>query len=396
MKNTGTLIGAPIRPNDSADQYPAALQSEIKGGHHSRPTVADRDNIGAWLREAGMTCFVVSNGNTYELAANLVTWTLVKSANGGTTLPGTGGNSDTVTLISGNFGPWTPLASYHAKIVNQLQVCFKSDLAAFPSRAITYLQGQFSLDATFAGLTITLGTLPLNSRPSAQVKKYMITANIELFLVIETTGEVRLLSKDGLNLPTGNATGPYYIDAFFNPVIVTAEPETFTATRSANFTRNDCGSGYAGTVVAFTKTYESTIDQATADALSATDPYFDSEGQANANTDGFCSISAGTLQIVNQYGKVLKVTRGSSFYYISTNENRRFSTAALYSILVNIGIDGATENYWLYDVVSYDPNNPATYYHGTLTSGITEDMVIQLGQVLFVGPYKPAAVSVPL
>ncbi|MBD1364372.1 hypothetical protein IDJ77_11185 [Mucilaginibacter sp. ZT4R22] len=293
--NKGTLIGAPVRPNDSNDEYAAAFQSEIKGGHHTRATLDERDNIGNWLREAGMTCYVTANGNTYKLANDLVTWVQSGSATGGSTLPGSGGESGTIQLISGNFGAWAPIGSYNEDIVDQLELCFKTDLVAFPTRAVTYLQGQFSLDAEFEGTTITLGTLPANSRPKAQLKKYLIANNIELFLVIETNGDVKLLSKDGLNLPAGETTQPFYIDTFYNPDITTETPTEYTATRSNNFTRNTCGEGYHGTSVLFTKTYTSTVDQATADMEAANDTAFDTEGQAFANEgdNAACVIDGG-------------------------------------------------------------------------------------------------------
>jgi hypothetical protein len=280
--NTGTLVGATIRPNDSADQYPAAYQSEVKGGHHTRETITDRDNIGYWLREAGMTCYVTADGNTYRLKNDLATWEQTGSSTGGSTLPGSGGDSSTIQLISGNFGVWTVLPDYAEEIVDQLQILFKTDLVAFPTRAVTYLQGQFYLDEEFEGTEITLGTLPLNSRPKAQLKKYLIANNIELFLVIETNGNVKLSSKDGLDLPAGESTQPFYIDTFYNPDITTEAPTAYTATRSNMFTRSTCGEGYHGTSVLFEKTYTSYVDQATADMLAAADTGFDAEGQAFA------------------------------------------------------------------------------------------------------------------
>lgn len=285
MLNSGTLVGAPIRPIDSSDQYPVALQEEIKGGAHSVNAVADMDNIGSWLREAGMTCYVIATGNTYQLQNDLVTWNLFQSAGGGD--PGSGGDSADISLLSGNFGAWTALNSPSANTIDQISLQFKTDLSAFPSRVITYLQGQFSLNADFTGTSITLGNLPVTNRPSANINKYMIVLNVEMYLQINTDGDVILSSKDGFNLPTGNVTAPYYIDTFFQPVVATV----YTATRTENFTRNNCGAGSTGSVVSYTQNYTSTVDQATANALAAGDSEFETNGQTYANANGTCTVN---------------------------------------------------------------------------------------------------------
>ena len=80
-KNTGTLIGAPVRPNDSNDQYPVALAAEIQGGLHTVASETVMNAMPVFLRVEGMYCYCQSSGNTYELAADLVTWNLLKSSN---------------------------------------------------------------------------------------------------------------------------------------------------------------------------------------------------------------------------------------------------------------------------------------------------------------------------
>ncbi|RFZ84762.1 hypothetical protein DYU05_03920 [Mucilaginibacter terrenus] len=377
-KNTGTLVAAPIRPNDSADQYPAAYQSEIKGGHHTRATIADRDAIGAWLREAGMYCYVIADQSTYRLKNDLVTWELVGGNGDGE------GDNDAVQLISGNFGVWTKLGAYHAAIVDQMGLSFKTDLSSFPTRAITYVQGQFALDAAFAGTTITLGTIPANNRPKAQLKKYLITGNIEMFLVIETTGAVKIVSKDGFNLPVNNGAEPYYLDAFYNPDVTLGEIVTYTAIRSADFTRNDCGVGYAGTVVSFSKTYQSTTDQATADNMAANDPAFDNDGQAYANSTGSCTIVPTSFIITNFYSKPVKVTLANGqVYSVNYNQSRTFNAPGVTRFEVNIGNIGETENWWL-----YDPSD-STMQNGTITSGIPIQIPIYNGQTFVLSANEP-------
>ncbi|MBC8051871.1 MAG: hypothetical protein H7Y13_02285 [Sphingobacteriaceae bacterium] len=301
MKNTGTLIGATIRAADSEDSYPVAFQNEIKGGHHSKSSVTAMEAIPAHLREPGMTCFVTANGFTYGLGNDLITWTLktTPTTGGGGTDPDTGEDITTITIISGNFGAWIDLPAKSASIYDEVfPIRYKADLGDFPARAIVYLVGQFALNSAFVGTEITLGTLPDNTRPAARLKKYLIVKNIEMFLVIDTNGDVKLISKDGFNLPVTEALAPdtheeqpYYIDIFYKPLVVIPEPDTFTATRSGNFTRNNCGVGSSGSVVAFEKEYTSTVSQNDADNQAANDPDFNTDGQAYANANGICTVN---------------------------------------------------------------------------------------------------------
>ena len=66
-QNTGTLITASIRPNDSLDPIASAFSSEIKGGVHSKDDISDRDNIIEERRDWGMLCYVKSEDKTYQL-----------------------------------------------------------------------------------------------------------------------------------------------------------------------------------------------------------------------------------------------------------------------------------------------------------------------------------------
>lgn len=130
----------------------------------------------------------------------------------------TGGGGD---ITSANFGAWTALPSSSATMINtNFPLAYKLDLTAFPTKSIVYVQGQFGLDATFFGTSLLLGTLPTGSRPAAQIKKYFIFQNVEMFLQIDTNGNVSLISKDAINLPTTSGTPeiqPYYLDLFFKP-----------------------------------------------------------------------------------------------------------------------------------------------------------------------------------
>jgi hypothetical protein len=64
-------------------------------------------------------------------------------------------------------------------------------------------------------------------------------------------------------------------------------PPTYYASRSGSFTRNNCPTDYAASTVSFSKTYESTISQADAEAIA--DANFNQDGQAYANANGTCT-----------------------------------------------------------------------------------------------------------
>ena len=70
MKNTGTLVGAPIRINDSADLYPSAYLSEIKGGARVVATMEEMyalSNAPDRLEEFVTRVYVTSTNAEYRL-----------------------------------------------------------------------------------------------------------------------------------------------------------------------------------------------------------------------------------------------------------------------------------------------------------------------------------------
>lgn len=66
-KNSGTLVIAQIRPNDSADTYPAFWANDGLGGHHQVDTTTTMYAIPDLRRQEGMMCFVTANALTYQL-----------------------------------------------------------------------------------------------------------------------------------------------------------------------------------------------------------------------------------------------------------------------------------------------------------------------------------------
>lgn len=72
-QNIGTLITAPIRPNDSLDPIAVAFTNEAKGGHHVYASLDERNAIIDSRRDWGMLVTVyndgtASNNKTYQLS----------------------------------------------------------------------------------------------------------------------------------------------------------------------------------------------------------------------------------------------------------------------------------------------------------------------------------------
>ena len=84
MKNTGTLVTAAIRPNDSNDKIASAYAVEIKGGLHSYETLLTRNGIITERREWGMLVNVyndTTNNGTYQLVYNKVDTNIMNNSN---------------------------------------------------------------------------------------------------------------------------------------------------------------------------------------------------------------------------------------------------------------------------------------------------------------------------
>lgn len=65
-QNSGTLVIAPIRVNDSADTYPSAYASEILGGWKAAADATARAAIPALRLETGCVCFQVDTLALYR------------------------------------------------------------------------------------------------------------------------------------------------------------------------------------------------------------------------------------------------------------------------------------------------------------------------------------------
>lgn len=111
-QNSGTLVIAPIRPNDSADTYPSAYANEIAGGWHSVTTTALMDAIATDRLIAGMAAYVTTNSSAYKW-----TGTAWSSLNLGGSI--TDGDKGDIT-VSSSGSTWTidPGVVSYAKIQN--------------------------------------------------------------------------------------------------------------------------------------------------------------------------------------------------------------------------------------------------------------------------------------
>lgn len=80
-QNTGTLVTAAIRPNDSLDLIASAFASEIKGGLHSVTASSDMNAIFEARREWGMLCHVLNDDKTYQLTYNYSSSNIMDNSN---------------------------------------------------------------------------------------------------------------------------------------------------------------------------------------------------------------------------------------------------------------------------------------------------------------------------
>lgn len=114
-QNTGTLITAAVRPNDSLDLIASAFANEVKGGHHGYETLAERDAIITARREWGMYCNVWDDGGntgTYQLVYgstdtdidNNANWVLLGGAGTGDVVGPGSAVDENVAVFDGTTG----------------------------------------------------------------------------------------------------------------------------------------------------------------------------------------------------------------------------------------------------------------------------------------------------
>ena len=70
----GTVVGAPIVPGSTDDEFPTHLEQYGAGGYRSVQNVSDLSTIPIPRRLVGMKVFVLSENLEYKLSADLSTW----------------------------------------------------------------------------------------------------------------------------------------------------------------------------------------------------------------------------------------------------------------------------------------------------------------------------------
>jgi hypothetical protein len=117
----------------------------------------------------------------------------------------------------------------------------------------------------------------------------------------DTAFKIRLINlTPGCGNHVNKSTGLTTTTTTVSPVSTTTTAAVYTATRSADFQRNNCVSGQTGSIDTFTKTYSSLISQIDANNKANTDLLFNTEGQNAANTFGTCTadLPANTVNIL--------------------------------------------------------------------------------------------------
>ena len=128
--------------------------------------------------------------------------------------------------------------------------------------------------------------------------KYRLSSDPDVAASYTTVGSVIPISPSGVfNSPVvinGLSPSTTYTVWVINLCSKSSKLKDFTTApiyssqRTANFVKNNCQQGYAGSTVSFSQTYQSHDSQQAADALAAGDSTFNTQGQANANANGYC------------------------------------------------------------------------------------------------------------
>lgn len=124
--------------------------------------------------------------------------------------------------------------------------------------------------------------------------------NLDLSRKKHINGSLFLIEKVNVTIRK-NSIEPAVVDFLEAPG---GSPTTYISVHREDFARNNCGSGQSGSLVPFTKIYSSEVSQEAADALAVADEAaFQTEGQAWANAQGFCSAS-GDVVLTGDYSVI--------------------------------------------------------------------------------------------
>jgi hypothetical protein len=181
--NTGVLVSAAIRPNNSLDPIASAFASEIKGGLHTVQNISSRDAIIFERREWGMMCYSIDDNITYQLEYGLQD-TNIMNNNNWIEFSGSGGSGG---------GEW---------IDSVLSVLYAQPVS--PINGARYLVGRGALD-----LTPITGVV-WSSYQSGQVAEWNSTLSVWQVTTPTDGMSVRVDNEDNSiyryegNFPSGN------------------------------------------------------------------------------------------------------------------------------------------------------------------------------------------------
>ena len=144
----GTVVSAKVTTGDTANTFPVADQSEIRGGHHSVTTLVDRDNIPFERRIEGMTCWVSASGLGYRLVNGTqnTDWVEVESSG---TFDGTNFVQKTGDVMSGR------LTAPAFRVDEEIVVFGTNITADFDGRA--FQTGTVTTDGTLSSINWGVG-----------------------------------------------------------------------------------------------------------------------------------------------------------------------------------------------------------------------------------------------
>jgi lysophospholipase L1-like esterase len=113
---------------------------------------------------------------------------------------------------------WVNFTEIPATVTQQdLPLSYKGDQVTSVQKAIVYVQGQFYLSGS-VGSSLTIGRIGIGYRPAKLIKQRTPFGSSDVYVIIQTNGEVKLQSVSGSNLVT-SANEAYSINLFYKPLV---------------------------------------------------------------------------------------------------------------------------------------------------------------------------------
>jgi len=237
-QNTGTLITAAIRPNDSNDPIASAFGNEIKGGHHGYATITERDSIIVERREWGMLVTVYNdptpaNNKTYQLKYNYVNTTITDNLNW-VEFSGSGGSGgsewvDSVLSVSGT-EPGSPNVGDRYLLNNSPSGAW----ASYPNKISEWISaGTWSYTTPTDGMSVRV------DNEDESIYKYEGTYPTGAWIK-ELVSQVRFITSSSVNGVTYSAS-PYPVLQSYGTEMIYLTTFGFTNSASASLDINGLG-----------------------------------------------------------------------------------------------------------------------------------------------------------